>query len=249
MENSLRGLESPVWPEDILPPIDRDKAERGRRLYAAQCVSCHALIERDDPHREVIAMVTGLDVVGTDPTSAMNLATARIPSGKLEGGSAWNGGTYGAEEPALRILFDLVSRSLARQPIAAVRTSVAARLHHLSKAEKQGQHARKTEADTTADLRAYKARPLNGAWASSPYLHNGSVPTLYDLLLPPAERPARFAVGRLEYDPRKVGYVSDGEVPWVLDTTVKGNSNQGHELGTTLTDDERWALVEYLKTL
>ena len=50
-------------------------------------------------------------------------------------------------------------------------------------------------------------------------------------------------------DPTHVGYVSDGEQPWVLDTALTGNHNVGHEYGTTLSDDDRWALVEYLKTL
>lgn len=75
------------------------------------------------------------------------------------------------------------------------------------------------------------------------------MPTLHDLLLPVAERPTRFAVGRWEYDPVNVGYVSDGEQPWVLDTTLTGNANIGHTYGTTLSDDDRGALVEYLKTL
>ena len=100
-----------------------------------------------------------------------------------------------------------------------------------------------------APLRAYKARPLNGIWASSPYLHNGSVPTLYDLLRPAAERPVRFAVGRWEFDPKKVGDVSEGESPWGLDTSVDGNRNSGHDYGTTLSEADRWALVEYLKSL
>jgi hypothetical protein len=56
-------------------------------------------------------------------------------------------------------------------------------------------------------------------------------------------------VGRWEYDPRKVGYVSDGQVPFVFDTSVTGNSNRGHEYGVTLPEADRWALVEYLKTL
>ena len=249
MENSLYGLEAPAWPEDVLPAIDRARAARGQAIYAAQCASCHAVIDRDDPHRHVTAMVTALDEVGTDPTSAMNLATARIPTGVLEGAAAWNGGTYGKTEPALRMLFDLVSRSLARQPVAGVRTLTASKLHRLTKTPKQGSYARRSDADPNAELRAYKARPLDGIWATSPYLHNGSVPTLYDLLLPPVQRPARFAVGRLEFDPRKVGHVSDGEAPFVLDTAVTGNGNGGHLYGTDLADDDRWALVEYLKTL
>ncbi|MFY0540739.1 hypothetical protein [Nannocystis pusilla] len=56
------------------------------------------------------------------------------------------------------------------------------------KTSKQGDHPR-SDSDPTVSLQAYKARPLNGIWASSPYLHNGSVPTLHDLLLPAAQRP------------------------------------------------------------
>lgn len=77
----------------------------------------------------------------------------------------------------------------------------------------------------------------------------GSVPTLHDLLLPSASRSARFSVGRSEYDPKNVGYVSDGQVPFVVDTTLAGNSNRGYEFGTKLSEEDRLALVEYLKTL
>lgn len=249
MENTLFGLRSPVWPESILPPIDRGLAARGRAVYQTHCVSCHALIDREDPMRHVTAMVTGVDVVGTDDTSARNLATAWIPSGVLEGAVAWDGGTYGARERPLRILGDLVSRSLSQQPTAALRATAAAMLHGLTETPRQGQHTRSTDQNPTAALLSYKARPLNGIWAAAPYLHNGSVPTLYDLMLPVASRPTRFAVGRWEYDPRRVGYVSDGEVPFVVDTTLVGNSNRGHDYGAVLNDDERWALVEYLKSL
>ena len=75
------------------------------------------------------------------------------------------------------------------------------------------------------------------------------VPTLYDLLRPTAARPKKFTVGRWQYDPKKVGYVSDGDAPWVYDTSLAGNRNGGHEYGTSLSEDDRWALVEYLKTL
>ena len=108
----------------------------------------------------------------------------------------------------------------------------------------------------------YKARPLSGIWATAPYLHNGSVPNLYQLLSPAVQRDSRFFVGRKEYDPVKVGYVleplsSDG---FWLDTTIPGNSNKGHEfssaytgkvekgvIGPQLTDPERYELIEYLK--
>lgn len=250
MEASLHGLQSPVWPEDVLPPIDRAAAARGAELYRAICASCHALVDRDDPHRKLTAMITAVDVVGTDPQSVDNLIGARAPTGILEGAITPDGKTkYGATASGLDLLKDLVKGILTTQKTAAVRALAYAKQSGLDETAKQGDHHGPTEADPMADLRSYKARALNGIWASSPYLHNGSVPTLYDLLLPVSERPTRFAVGRWEYDPAKVGYVSDGEQPWVLDTSLTGNHNFGHEYGTSLSDDERWALVEYLKTL
>ncbi|HRI65159.1 MAG TPA: cytochrome c [Polyangium sp.] len=97
----------------------------------------------------------------------------------------------------------------------------------------------------------YASRPLAGIWASSPYLHNGSVPTLYDLLLPPDKRPKSFQTGSREFDPKKVGYVSDGTLggSFQLDTTKDGNHNTGHTYGTELTEDQRLDLLEYLKGL
>lgn len=99
----------------------------------------------------------------------------------------------------------------------------------------------------------YMARKLNGIWATAPYLHNGSVPTLYHLLHP-GERPARFLVGSREYDPAKLGFQSEStNMPvnvWAYDTTKPGNSNIGHsgaQFGTTLAEEDKAALLEYLK--
>jgi hypothetical protein len=249
MEEALRKLSSPVWPEQILPPIDRPLAARGQALYQTHCVSCHALVDRADPKRKVIAMMMGTDVVGTDDTAAKTIVQARIPTGILEGAISPQGARYGADAPALSVVGDLATRIVSHRPDAALIAVANAKLHGLEKTDKQGNFPQKTEAAPLAELMAYKARPLNGAWASSPYLHNGSVPTLYDLLLPAAQRPRTFAVGRWEYDPKKVGYVCDGQAPFVLDTDVSGNSNRGHEYGVNLSDEDRWALVEYVKTL
>ena len=108
--------------------------------------------------------------------------------------------------------------------------------------------------------KVYPARPLDGIWATAPYLHNGSVPTLYHLLLPAKDRPTEFVVGAQEFLPKQVGFEWDpAEFPdmrdkrnrqrklFLLDTRIPGNHNTGHEYGDHLTDDERWALVEYLK--
>ena len=66
-------------------------------------------------------------------------------------------------------------------------------------------------------------------WATAPFLHNGSVPTLYDLLSPVAERPKKFWLGSLDFDPAKLGYASHRQTGlFALDTSLKGNSNAGH---------------------
>ncbi len=108
-------------------------------------------------------------------------------------------------------------------------------------------------------LLAYKVRPLNGVWATPPYLHNGSVPNIYALLSPVSERPAKFYLGNREYDPVNVGYRIDRlDGGFEFDTSLRGNRNTGHEfsndkregvIGPLLTPDERRALVEYIKTL
>jgi hypothetical protein len=99
----------------------------------------------------------------------------------------------------------------------------------------------------------YANHPLDGIWLRGPYLHNGSVPTLRDLLDPPERRPNAFYRGYDVFDQRKVGFVSDvkeagGQVFTPYDTLVAGNSNSGHVYGTALSDEEKWAIVEYLKT-
>jgi hypothetical protein len=92
----------------------------------------------------------------------------------------------------------------------------------------------------------YWAADLAGVWARSPYLHNGSVRTLEDLLTPPDRRPARFRRGSRIYDAERMGYADDG--PYTLDTTAPGNSNRGHAYGTDLKETEKRDVIEYLKT-
>jgi len=97
---------------------------------------------------------------------------------------------------------------------------------------------------------AYKARPLNGIWATAPFLHNGSVPNLRALLDKPADRPKTFVLGGWEYDPTVVGYAPyGGSHAFSFDTSKKGNSNAGHIWGTDLTPEQKDALVEYMKKL
>jgi mono/diheme cytochrome c family protein len=100
----------------------------------------------------------------------------------------------------------------------------------------------------------YANHPLDGIWLRAPYLHNGSVPTLRDLLDAPDRRPKVFYRGYDVYDKTRLGFVSDivaagGQTFTRYDTSVPGNANTGHLYGTTLADDEKQAIVEYMKTL
>ena len=97
------------------------------------------------------------------------------------------------------------------------------------------------------------APPLDGIWARAPYLHNGSVPSLSDLLTPSAERPRSFVRGYDVYDQVKIGFISDTAdaqgAGWIYDTSLPGNSAKGHEFGTDLAGPDRSALLEFMKTL
>jgi hypothetical protein len=101
---------------------------------------------------------------------------------------------------------------------------------------------------------AYESRVLHGIWATAPYLHNGSVPNLWELLTPATQRKPAFKVGSRLYDTKNVGYVTD-QSPFATGSfetdpnNVNGNGNGGHEFGTDLSADDRWAIIEYMKTL
>lgn len=106
----------------------------------------------------------------------------------------------------------------------------------------------------------YMARTLNGVWASPPYLHNGSVRTIQQLLTPAAQREKSFYVGTRDYDTENLGYKNYGDdknkdVKHYVEgklTTYKidvDGINVGHEYGTKLSDEEKLYLIEYIKTL
>lgn len=121
-------------------------------------------------------------------------------------------------------------------------------LLYASYPEERFKHFRKTY--------GYANQPLDGTWLRAPYLHNGSVPTLRDLLEPAARRPKSFHRGYDVYDPKRVGFISDvakeeGRKFFRFDTNLPGNGNFGHEgkeYGTELSDAEKDAVVEFLKT-
>ena len=99
----------------------------------------------------------------------------------------------------------------------------------------------------------YVAVQLDGVWLRAPYLHNGSVPSLEELLEPPDRRRASFYRGYDVYDPARVGFISEGDAARrtgaLYETHQPGNGNAGHLYGVQLTAEEKKALIEFLKTL
>jgi hypothetical protein len=93
----------------------------------------------------------------------------------------------------------------------------------------------------------YFAATLGGVWARSPYLHNGSVRTMRELLTSPNQRAKTFHRGSRLFDPNDLGYTDEGA--YVFDTAGSGNSNSGHDYGTHLSENDKRCLMEYLKTL
>ncbi len=121
----------------------------------------------------------------------------------------------------------------------------------------------KPEGHRSMQTAGYQAPPLDGVWATAPYLHNGSVPTLYDMLNSKS-RPKiftrSFRTDESAYDKKKVGWRIETfdsapkrdnawEARKIYDTTQPGRGNGGHTYGDSLTDPQRWAIIEYLKTL
>ena len=239
VHRTLKRLESPQWPEDILGKIDRPLADRGRTIFEQQCASCHQPIDRGthaagsgtNPGPVTVTINTvGLEEIGTDPRQAKLFAERMINLERIGG-------------PA-QIQYFKAAELLAGRVVDQW-AKAAAENGYLEQEVDSGR------ANEFRGPQAYRARPLNGFWAAPPYLHNGSVPSMDDLLKPASRRPRIFYVGSWEYDPRRVGLVvgSPFEASFMFDTRLPGNSNAGHEYGTNLSDDDHQALLEYMKTL
>ncbi|WKE65309.1 cytochrome c [Gallaecimonas kandeliae] len=232
-------LKAPAWPEAVLGAIDRPLAEKGRALYQANCQSCHALADESDAKRELRAVPVPVEQLGTDPKMASNFVNASAKSGAFAGQKMLflAGPTLGETAPSIELVLHAAVGALAHHPLEAMQQQ----LESLHKVDKTPLNQRPFD---------YKARPLSGIWASAPYLHNGSVPTLATLLS--KTRPARFPVGKVEFDPKSVGLSSqvlDSRQVSFFDTSEPGNGNGGHDYGTSLSDADKAALLEYLKTL
>lgn len=276
LEKWLTDLRSPQWPDNILPKIDSSKALRGKVIYQKNCTSCHMVIDRENESEKYKAVMTPLNSIGTDSTMAWNvqnhMAKTYIMEGKKK--SVLFGDKFGPETRALDIAVNGVIGTILEHPIKSFKAGLMAfkeedrkkliakkgleesmNVEDLKSLLGEYSDSLKLSEKSIDDTLRYKARPLNGIWATAPYLHNGSVPNLWQLLQKPENRDTSFYVGSREFDPKLVGFEITQAKGTTLFRVVKdgkqipGNSNAGHTYGTDLTDKEKWDLVEYMKTL
>ncbi|MGY6038239.1 di-heme-cytochrome C peroxidase [Aeromonas sp. AE23HZ002T15] len=296
LESHLKSLKSPRWIDasaalkqqglDINEwQIDEKKVKQGALLYQQYCSSCHELTDRNNWDRIVVARMSSLDNINTDGKMAQNSVNYQGYSGnfantyqKVDVGTV----VIGQKAPVVQILTSATTGVVATPDpdknflmrfLDWVYTLISSLTENTIKSSvKVGNYSPDTTAQPYASLLSYKARSLNGIWATAPYLHNGSVPTLYDLLLPAKRagdpegaeleyRPTTFMVGKREFDPKKVGFKYQGYQGFNFDTRLPGNSNGGHEYASGRTaqpdgsilpamdKEQRNALLEFLKTL
>jgi mono/diheme cytochrome c family protein len=283
-DNRVRGftgLMSPKWPQDVLGPLDPAKAAVGRRLYVDHCQRCH-LPPVDDPNQALYAPalwtpanaygesylenhVIPQAVVGTDPGQARVLISRKITVplalGVQPGVTDPKTGVTCFTTPTPARTQLVFGQALA-SAVQSVVDKFQVRKGLLTTAP-QAIADKGNRPNCIQALVGYKARPLNGIWATPPYLHNGSVPSIQALLGPdPArDRPATFCLGNRPYDPKAVGLdvSSCPRGSFKVDTRTKGNANRGHEfrdgtigqdgvIGRKLSPEERLALLEFLKS-
>ncbi|RON45855.1 hypothetical protein BK666_15165 [Pseudomonas frederiksbergensis] len=262
IEETLQRLKPPAWPEDVLGSVDKPLAAQGRALFAENCASCHVPRVNQVGSRAVQQLkLLPVAAIGTDPTAANNIADHRFDLTALQWDPAELGQLDVQLHPKPTEPLDLSKLSVAKG-LAYVTAFVENRAYREAKVTP----AERPDLDGfglpigVQELRAYKARPLAGVWATAPFLHNGSVPSIYQLLSPQDERATTFYKGTFEYDPKHLGYRTEAFANgFVFDTRIPGNHNSGHEfragergngvIGRLLQPQERWALLEYLKVL
>jgi hypothetical protein len=272
LEAVLRSLQPPKWPERF-GALDQAKVDAGRTLFDQKgCLGCHTNPPAGDSIYQVKMVPLTRDSQGnpnrnnTDPWMACNAISYASASGKLfnRPENYFKGDKLPKTAPlATMLTTTVVGTLLAKwQEILDTAVQIFFGVEPLPKvvgaadvvSEEERRQGRLDQCfKANSPLFAYKGRQLDGIWATAPYLHNGSVPTLYDLLRPAAERPTTFNVGTRDFDPVKVGYRTDPAAPdngFSFSTTVTGNSNEGHDYNVgQLTEEERAALLEYMKSL
>ncbi|MGA7073500.1 di-heme-cytochrome C peroxidase [Bradyrhizobium sp.] len=291
---------SQMFPDDDAWQIKPARVESGRKIYAEICVECHLgpvndpVFDKEYPDKSFWSsneshwkqdedgpvldeVQKGVGGMGTDPAQAhvLTLRTVKVP-GFLDLDPARDLKKFwGCTDVPVSSTADMPF-ALALMDVVDLTIRKSMDDKNLLETERQKLWGSRKNCPNPGNAQEthYRVRPLNGVWATAPYLHNGSVPSLYWMLKPAAERPKQFCMGTRDFDPQQVGFrVEAGEKQSchhgeTLFSTVDskglpitGNSNLGHSLegtpgpgkpgviGRMLSEDERTDLIEYLKTL
>ena len=270
LEDLIWKIGPPKWPWQLKPAL----VAKGKQIYNRStdengCQECHGIKTgaiRSPFHR---TWATPILDVGTDAAECKVLART-VDTGIMEGAKIpLAGGALGKTEPAFKVLTYSVlgsiiqnaTRFMSNESLTAdanINMSALPEFQHLKGAFRPikplGQSTTESVSSTPKSGCAYESRVMQGIWAAAPYLHNGSVATLTDLLKAPSKRAASFKLGP-NYDIETVGLaVEQTKFDYVLNTTdcsdlLSGNSRCGHLYGTELSADDKTALLEYLKSL
>jgi hypothetical protein len=276
-EELLHEIGPPKWPKEW--PLDQAIAKKGEVIYKQRCSDgCHEkkdLFSWFKPLTWITpsAWVTPVQNVGTDTHQFDELAW-KVKTGVMEGaGIPLIARRLEKEDFGVHMMFSAVAGSIAAYKFNLGKTLTAVdgfgTLPPTGQAPPQVTPGTPpTQPPTPDELTiesgtvlsrtlhkgAYEARVLEGIWAAAPYLHNGSVPTMAELLTPPAQRKTTFALGP-KYDINNIGLAETQEPSSPSRTLTgceklnSGDSNCGHTYGTDLSSDDKKALLEYLKTL
>jgi mono/diheme cytochrome c family protein len=254
IEGWLNHLAPPKWPEEAFGKIDRAKAAEGKKLFEDHCAGCHNSYPYTwtEPNKYGKRFLeVGLvpeSYVGTDPMQFQDVRpyvqTAHLAP-------------YLPEPLKDKPLIPGAYLYLGLQ--ASILHAALLNVNQTPEEAIEMHGYRELPTPRASEVPHYKAAPRDGVWATPPFMHNGSVPNLYEMLVPAAERTKKFCLGR-DFDPVKVGVdTSCKSGTDMIDTSLIGSSNRGHSfengprgngvIGPLLTDEERWALVEYLKSI
>lgn len=280
LEESVKKMPLPQWPSDLYGPLNSKLVESGKAVFerkqfsdgsgqSVACVSCHVHTaksveespaeSRTKPNKfgkqfyvvqRLSPQVTKTDSAFLEEHGARTIATPLPPH---------LAGLYdmlvNKNEPFFD-RFDPSEKKLALKFLGLVNL-VAIRKWFTANGfddKKKAEYSSYQEQSTDFNAGVYKARPLTGIAFSAPYLHNGSVPSLHELLKKPEDRVKTFPTGTLQWDSKTVGFSIAENATYdygklTFDTSIRGNRNSGHEWGTELSSDDKIALIEYLKSL
>ena len=309
--NEFNGLLSPRWPAEF-PAIDLNLAAKGADLYGQICQGCHLPpidseqfwsdkywkkiqyakngVKKETEKTYLTLNVIPISEIGTDTAQAGVLGNRTVDTTGLNLNTQVCTWAVDGEDPyAKNSLLTYVSLNdsatstfgLALGAFVERTNQQWLEQNYIPAAQRPGYKGMRP--NCLQINKGYKARPLNGVWATAPYLHNGSIATIYDLLSVSADRPTFVQLGSQAFDVRHIGIVQNSAVEslnkknknipyrltpdysdglFILDTRQPGNHNTGHifddisadnmpkgRIGRKLSEEEKFTIIEYLKTL